>query len=257
MGSGDVYRPKPIGGSPPVRDRRGGGFSLIELMVVISIVAILVALLLPAIGEARDLAERAVCQSNLRQIGVAAGAYANDFDQHIATGFLWKQDGSAEPFKTMNWWKQLEPYAEPIREGGLFMCPENPEGMEPSLMWSSYSYNEMTTGPNIVSGGVLYRFPPLRYQQFRTPWAKIYLLDAIRRTGNKTFFWNLFPARLGDPGQLPEWHPNRTSNLLFMDYSVRTLASPGLPTSEPEARTSPVNSGKHWLGPDHDPPAGL
>jgi len=59
--------------------QRRDGFSLIELLVVISIVALLASLLLPAIGMVKRQAKSSHCQSNLRQIGLA-NTYAQDFD---------------------------------------------------------------------------------------------------------------------------------------------------------------------------------
>jgi prepilin-type N-terminal cleavage/methylation domain-containing protein len=64
----------------------GHAFTLIELLVVIAIIAIIAALLLPALARAKDSGRKAACISNLRQIGLAMHAYAQDNDGKLPYG---------------------------------------------------------------------------------------------------------------------------------------------------------------------------
>lgn len=60
--------------------KRGGGFTLIELLVVVSIIALLISILLPSLGKAKELANRAHCSANLRGITQSLIVYAQDQD---------------------------------------------------------------------------------------------------------------------------------------------------------------------------------
>jgi prepilin-type N-terminal cleavage/methylation domain-containing protein/prepilin-type processing-associated H-X9-DG protein len=89
--------------------RQRTAFSLIELLVVISIIAVLVALLIPAIQKVRDAANRAGCLNNLRQIGLALHAY-HDTARVFPPGVSYQNGTSPYPF--LSWNARILPFLE-------------------------------------------------------------------------------------------------------------------------------------------------
>jgi prepilin-type N-terminal cleavage/methylation domain-containing protein/prepilin-type processing-associated H-X9-DG protein len=91
---------------------RRHGFTLIELLVVISIIAVLIGLLLPAVQAAREAARRAQCVNNLKQMGIALHNY-HDAVGAFPPGWVARRDASGENAGPgWGWAAQLLPYLE-------------------------------------------------------------------------------------------------------------------------------------------------
>ncbi len=85
-----------------VRTLRRGGFTIVEMLVVITVIAILIALLLPALGAARESARRTQCQSNLKQLYQSFASFADkDPNTRFSSGaYDGQRDGSIDTLPT-------------------------------------------------------------------------------------------------------------------------------------------------------------
>jgi prepilin-type N-terminal cleavage/methylation domain-containing protein/prepilin-type processing-associated H-X9-DG protein len=76
------------GSTNPLRPSRCvGGFTLVELLVVVGIIAVLISVLLPAMAKARDAARKTACLSNLRQVHQLVAMYANEYKDRVPVGY--------------------------------------------------------------------------------------------------------------------------------------------------------------------------
>ncbi len=158
------------GGStkPPQEERtirRINAFTLVELLVVISIIALLTAIMAPVLGRARSKARAVECASNLRQLGIAFACYANDYDDYAmptrvpGTNTYWwgrKETTGIDHKKGFTW-----PYLKSqLDEDSVYECPAQrygsyglqgkPTTTEPDdKKWitSTYGYNGYYLSP--------------------------------------------------------------------------------------------------------------
>jgi len=96
------------------------GFTLVELLVVIAIIALLMSILLPALGKVRKQAKDVLCETNLHQWGTIFAMYADDWDGNFMRGWTENNPDCGETKNTDYWMQALRPY---YKDGDLRLCP--------------------------------------------------------------------------------------------------------------------------------------
>ncbi|MBE0543768.1 MAG: DUF1559 domain-containing protein [Verrucomicrobia bacterium] len=210
-------------------------FSLIELLVVIAVIAILAALLLPALGRSKSKAEGITCANNLKQLSLAWQMYADDND-----GYLVNNHGTPETLARRQTWannvldwvdgddntnlvyltdSKLGPYAN--RATQIYKCPSDREPALNGQRIRTMAMNAQVGNP----GELTNRFNPGYLQFFKTaeilnPSGIFVFLDEHCDTLNDGFFVN----RLDDYewGNLPGSYHNGAANLAFADGHVES-----------------------------------
>jgi len=213
------------------------GFTLIELLVVISIIALLVSILLPALGSAREAAQTTVCQSNLRQFMLGYRSYVDiseewwpvgGYSQVVWTAIVAKElnlpfvsESTSGPTYAPGLVKHS--YGATNRKNGIFQCPsenklyKNYWGGENS---TSYRYNtgySTTYGLGIndnytISPSYYLTWGRVKDAQILAPSNTIVMGDGITQDG----LYEYAITSLGGPANVATYHSGG-ANLLWVD----------------------------------------
>jgi len=217
--------------------RRINAFTIIELLVVISIIALLVSLLLPALASAREAGRTLRCLSNLKQIALAEAAYAGDHDEYALPAYVVASGYSIE--------EVLQPYLGKKRSATLgqdvVYCPSNEAiGNPPATGFSPLGYKGWSGyffgyNVNVQMHGFIFSsigLPgPTQMSNVLAPSTGLSLCDLYLKPNGSgpplnsmnaaVYFDPIFPALfvLGDP------HAGTSGNVLFMDSHAETRQS--------------------------------
>ncbi len=220
---------------------RRHAFTLVELLVVISIIALLIALLLPALGRARDSARALVCSSGLRQVGLAVWVYHDEFG-------VFPTASTGSPYNQMNVWAQSARIMIGDDRGSyLGKHPDTPIsggtiGDKAGLYCPSYLQSPLTrrsvTYPDLAHpqsrtwmgcfGGVLHSYAgnskPTRASQFTSPSSTMVLMDSAGANAIGSPYFHKF--RTPDAPSTVNFETGRfnhhgSANVLYLDNHVQ------------------------------------
>jgi len=137
--------------------KKNKGFTLVELLVVISIIALLMAVLLPALTKARRMAKRVVCMSNMRQLIAAWMTYAENNDGKLVNGGQTPPPGVSGSIVTEPYW--CSSFHNPPDDGGYDWNIGVIDGVN-YFSWGMSTYTSLTYEERVekLKKGALYRY---------------------------------------------------------------------------------------------------
>ena len=204
-------------------------FTLIELLVVIAIIAILAAMLMPALNKARETAKAILCRNNLKQHGLAFLSYSHDYKEYFPVGDRMNAgdtplllnsylgiSGKAEGNYFNPYFPEEKTAKKPYNGSKTFYCPGR-NNRAAGVRYVDYGICPAKWGPEEIS------WQKLKFTALKKPSSSILEVETVYDANPASDNHSFGRSSISKLNQIHFRHQNRTG-VLYFDMHVSTLS---------------------------------